>query len=83
MSALRENRVNIPMIIKDAIDFFMSLAWTIAVIFVIIWGYKIVFWSLEQDKTKWKDTIFMAIWGFALAALSRVIIKLIVDNLSI
>ena len=72
---------DIPKIIKWAIDFFMSLAWTIAVIFVIIWAYKILFGSLEQDKTKWKDTIFMALWGFALAALSWFIIKLIIDNL--
>jgi len=73
---------DIPVIIKLAIDFFMSLAWTIAIIFVIVWAYKILFGSLEQDKTKWKDTIFMALGGFALAALSWFIIKLIIDNLS-
>ena len=73
---------DIPEIIKWAIDFFMWLAWTIAVIFVIVWAYKILFWSLEQDKTKWKDTIFMALWGFALAALSWFIVKLIIDNFS-
>ncbi len=73
---------NIPCIIKSAIDFFMWLAWTIAVIFVIVWAYKILFGSLEQDKTKWKDTIFMALWGFALASLAWFIIKLIIDNLS-
>ena len=73
---------NIPCIIKSAIDFLMWLAWTIAVIFVIVWAYKILFWSLEQDKTKWKDTIFMAIWGFVLASLAWVIIKVIIDNLS-
>ena len=73
---------DIPNIIKEAIDFFMSLAWTVAIVFIIIWWYKILFWSLEQDKTKWKDTIFMAIWGFILAALSWFIIKLIIDNLS-
>jgi len=73
---------DIPVIIKGAIDFFMSLAWTIAIIFIIVWAYKILFWSLEQDKTKWKDTIFMALWWFAIAALSWFIIKLIIDNLS-
>lgn len=73
---------DIPNIIKSAIDFFMGLAWTVAVIFVIVWAYKILFGSLEQDKTKWKDTIFMALGGFALAALSWFIIKLIIDNLS-
>jgi len=73
---------DIPVIIKWAIDFFMSLAWTISIIFIIIWAYKILFGSLEQDKTKWKDTVFMALGGFAIAALSWFIIKLIIDNLS-
>ena len=85
LEAIRKGEIHasdIPELIKSAIDFFMWLAWTIAVIFVIIWAYKILFWSLEQDKTKWKDTIFMALWGFALAALSWFIVKLIIDNLT-
>jgi len=72
----------IPVAIKSAIDFFLSIAGTIAVIFVIIWAYKILFWSLQQDKTKWRDTIIMALWGFALAALAWVIIQTIVANLA-
>lgn len=73
---------DIPNIIKNAIDFFMWIAWTVAIIFIIIWAYKILFWSLEQDKTKWKDTIIMALWGFAIASLAWVIIKFILSNLS-
>ncbi len=73
---------DIPWIIKSAIDFFMGIAWTVAVIFVIIWAYKILFGSLQQDKTKWRDTIIMALWGFALAALSWMIIKIIISNLT-
>ena len=73
---------DIPVAIWSAIDFFMSIAWTIAVIFVIIWAYKILFWSIQQDKTKWRDTIIMALWGFALAALSWMIIKVIISNLT-
>lgn len=73
---------DIPVILKSLIDFLMWIAWTIAIIFIIIWAYKILFGSLEQDKTKWKDTIIMALWGFILASFSWFIIKFIIDNLS-
>lgn len=81
---LRDGNVDIddiPLAIKSAIDFFMGIAGTIAVIFVIIWAYKILFGSLQQDKTKWRDTIIMALWGFALAALAWMIIQIIIKNL--
>lgn len=71
---------DIPVMIKNATDFLMWIAGTIAIIFVIIWAYKILFGSLEQDKTKWRDTIIMALWGFALASLAWFIVKLILDN---
>lgn len=73
---------DIPQMIRNAIDFLMWFAGTIAIIFVIIWAYKILFGSLEQDKTKWRDTIIMALWGFALAALAWFIVKVILDNLA-
>ncbi|QFR39690.1 hypothetical protein A9Q91_05715 [Candidatus Gracilibacteria bacterium 28_42_T64] len=73
---------NIPCLLKGAIDFFMGIAGTIAIIFVIIGAYKILFGSLEQDKTKGKDTIIMALTGFAIASLSWFIIKIILDNFS-
>lgn len=72
---------DIPAIIKWAIDFFITIAWTVAIIFIIIWAYKILLGSLEQDKTKWKDTIIMAIGWFAIASLAWFIVKLIIDNL--
>jgi RsiW-degrading membrane proteinase PrsW (M82 family) len=71
---------DIPNMIKSAIEFFISIAWTIAVIFVIIWAYKILFGSLQQDKTKWKDTIIMALWGFVIATLAWFIVQFIFDN---
>jgi type IV secretory pathway VirB2 component (pilin) len=71
---------DIPCLIQGAINFFLWIAWTIAVIFVIIWAYKILFGSLSQDKTKWKDTIIMALTGFAIATLSWFIIKILLDN---
>jgi len=73
---------DIPNILKWAIDFFMWIAWTIAIIFIIIWAYQILFGSLEQDKTKWKNTIIMALWGFAIASLAWLIIKFLLENLS-
>jgi len=73
---------DIPNAIRSAIDFFMGIAGTISVIFIIIGAYKILFGSLQQDKTKGRDTIIMALGGFALAALAWVIIKVILANLS-
>ena len=84
-SDLREWNIHtddIPDIISWAIDFLMWFAGTIAIIFIIIGWYKIALWSLEQDKTKWKETIFMALSWFAVAALSYVIIQMIIDNFS-
>jgi type IV secretory pathway VirB2 component (pilin) len=82
-NAMREWNIHIediPCMIQGAINFFLWIAWTIAVIFVIIWAYKILFGSLSQDKTKWKDTIIMALTGFAIATLSWFIIKILLDN---
>ncbi|MDD3793368.1 MAG: pilin [Candidatus Gracilibacteria bacterium] len=69
-------------IIRGAIDFAMGIAGTIAVIFIIFGAYQILFGSIEQDRSKGKNTIIMAITGFVLASLSWFIIKLIIDNLS-
>ncbi|NDK09310.1 hypothetical protein GW846_00850 [Candidatus Gracilibacteria bacterium] len=71
---------DIPVAIKSLIDFLMGIAGTIAVIMIIIGAYKILFGSIQQDKTKGRDTIIMAMGGFALAALSWFIIKIILSN---
>jgi hypothetical protein len=73
---------DIPDMITYAINFLMWIAATISVIFIIIWAYKILFGSISQDTTKWRDTIFMAITGFIIASLAWFIIKLILDNFS-
>lgn len=73
---------DIPNMITYAINFFMWIAATISVIFIIIWAYKILFGSISQDKTKWRDTILMAIWGFIIASLAWFIIKIILKNFS-
>ncbi len=71
---------DIPEIISHATWFFIWFAAVIAVLFIIIWAYKILFWSITQDTTKGRDTIISAIWGFILAALAWFIVKIILDN---
>lgn len=73
---------DLPNIIKFAIDFIMGFAGTIAVIFIIIGAYQILFWSVSGDKSKWQATIKLALSGFALAACAWIIIKIVIDNFS-
>jgi len=73
---------DIPCMLKWMIDIFMGFAATIAVIFIIIWAYQILYGSVEGNKTKGKETIMMALGGFALAAFSWVIVKFILNNFS-
>jgi ABC-type phosphate/phosphonate transport system permease subunit len=83
--ALREWNIHITdfsCMIRFMIDFFLAFAATISLIFIIIWAYQVAFWSLSDNKTQWKDTIMMAIWGLVLAALSWVIIKFIFENIA-
>lgn len=71
---------DIPNILVKATEFFIWIAWTIAVIFIIIWAYKYLFGSIEQNTQKWKETIFMALIWFAIAASAFLIIKFVIDN---
>lgn len=71
---------DIPNIIWHAINYFMWAAWMISVIFIIIWAYQIMFGSISQNNSQWKNTIIAAIFGFIIAALAWVIIKLILNN---
>ena len=66
--------------LKWMIDIFLWLAWTISVIFVIIWAYYLLFGSLKSDHTKWRSTITMALTGFAISVLAWFIVKFIFDN---
>jgi hypothetical protein len=71
---------NIPNMIRWVIDFLLWVAGTIAIIFVIVWAYQILFWSLSWDKSKWKNTIVAALIWFALASLAWFIIRFVIDN---
>ena len=66
--------------IKWMIEIFLSLAWTISVIFVIIWAYKLLWWSTTWDTSKWRETITMALTGFAISVLAWFIVKFVFDN---
>ena len=71
---------DIPNVLQYLINAFLGIAWTVAVLFVIIWAYKLLFGSLKSDHTKWRETIIMAISGFAISALAWFIVKFIFDN---
>lgn len=71
---------DIPNMVVYATNFMIWIAWTIAVIFIIVWAYKYLFGSLEGNSDKGKDTIYMALVWFAIAACSYLIIKFIFDN---
>ncbi|MCT4617363.1 MAG: hypothetical protein N4A38_04095 [Candidatus Gracilibacteria bacterium] len=71
---------DIPHILKYAIDFLLGFAGTVSVLFIIIGAYQILFGSISQEKTKGRDTIIMALAGFALASLSRFLLNYILSN---
>jgi hypothetical protein len=71
---------HIPQLINWAINFLLGIAGTISIIFIIIWAYQIAIGSLTQQKTKWRDTIIMALYGFGIATLAWAIMKFIVSN---
>ena len=73
---------HIPTAISCATNYFMTIAWTISVIFIIIWAYQILFSSTSWSNQKWKETIIWAIIWFVIAAMAYVIVKFIIDNLS-
>jgi len=75
---------DISTIIRELIDYFIAIAWTISVIFIIIWAYQMLFGSVDSSwsDSKWKETVTAAIIWFAISALSWFIVKLIFDNLS-
>ena len=71
---------DIPNMISHAIEVFMWLAWTVSIIFIIFGSYQIMYGSTSWDKSKWRNTVIAAIWGFILAALWYVIVNFIIDN---
>lgn len=52
---------DVPNVISHMINFFMGIAATISVIFIIVGAYQILFLSPQQDKTRGRNTIFAAL----------------------
>lgn len=71
---------DIPKIISYAIDYLMGIAGTIAIIYIILWAYRIALGTIEWDKSKGKETIIYALAWFILASLSWIIMKFVIDN---
>lgn len=72
---------DIPLMIRWAINFLLWISGTVAVIFIIVWAYKILFSWFESDKSAGKNTIIMALTWFAIASLAWVIISFMLENL--
>ena len=61
----------------------IAIAWTISLIFIIVWAYQILFSSVSWNVQKWKETITLAIFGFVIASLAYIMVKFLVDNLAV
>jgi len=66
--------------IQWMIKIFLGITGSVSVIFVIIWAYYLLFGSMKQDISKWRNTITMALTGFAISALAWFIVKFVFDN---
>ncbi len=72
---------DIPNVIHAMIKIFLEVAGTVAVLFVIVWAYQLLSWSLTWDSWKGKKTITMALTGFAISTLAWFIVEFIFTNL--
>ena len=69
----------IPNYIQYLIEIIVALAGTIAVIFVMIGGFKYVFSGISEDKEAGKETIKNALLGLVITGLAWVIVTWIVS----
>ncbi len=67
----------LPIFIKYIIDFLLSIAGLIAVLFVMVGGYLYMFGGLSSDKEKGKNAIIYGIVGFVVALLAWVVVNAI------
>ena len=72
----------VPNYIQYLIEVIIALAGTIAVIFVMIGGFKYVFSGVSDDKEAGKETITNALIGLVIAGLSWVIVTWVVSLLT-
>lgn len=65
----------LPLLITYIINFLLSVAGVIAVLFVLIGGYIYMFGGLSDDKERGKKAILYGVVGFAVALLSWVVVN--------
>lgn len=69
----------IPNYIQYLIEIIVGIAGTIAVIFVMVGGFKYVFSGISEDKEAGKETIRNALLGLVITGLAWVIVTWIVS----
>ncbi len=73
----------IPHYISYLIEAIVALAGTIAVIFIMIGGFKYVFSGISEDKEAGKETIKNAIIGLVITGLAWIIVTTVVSLVTI
>lgn len=71
---------DIPKVIMNSTNFFLSFAGTVSVVMVIYGAFRLSLGSVESDKDTAKKIITAALIGFALAVSSWAIIKVVMTN---
>lgn len=83
--AIKTGRISlaiIPFFITYIINFILSLIGLVAVLFIVIGGYRYVFGGLTDDKDKGKKTIKDALVGMAVALLAWSIVNVILKAIT-
>jgi hypothetical protein len=68
---------DLPEYITYLVEFLIYIAGGIAVLFVVIGGYKYMIGGMSDDKEAGKKTIFYALGGFATSVLAWTIVNFI------
>ncbi len=82
--ALRSGDIHfdsIPGIIKTATDILLGTTGTVAMVAIIVGGFKYALGGVESDKTQGKDAVKYGIAGFVVSALAWFSVRLVIDNL--
>lgn len=72
---------DIPNMIIYATNLLIWIAFTVSVIFIIIWAYKYLVWWMTWQTDQWRSTIIWAVFWATISACAFLIVKLLIDNL--
>lgn len=72
----------IPNYLQYLIEIVIGIAGTIAVVFIMVGGFKYVFSGISEDKEAGKETIKNALLGLVIAGLSWVIVTWVISLLT-